>query len=44
MADSAEIFLALDGDLAVSAARSAEVLGLEENGGLRADTAEGRTS
>ena len=40
MADSDEIFLALDGDLEASAQRVAEVLGLEVNGGLRADTGE----
>ncbi len=40
MADSDEIFLALDGDLEASAQRVAEVLGLELNGGLQADTGE----
>lgn len=40
MADSDEIFLALDGDLVASAQRVADVLGLELNGDLRADTGE----
>ncbi|MFF1820628.1 hypothetical protein ACFVWG_25205 [Kribbella sp. NPDC058245] len=37
MADSDEIFLALDGDLETSVQRVAEVLGLDANGGLLAD-------
>jgi hypothetical protein len=40
MAASDEIFLALDGDLVASAERIAAVLGLEMNGGWRADTGE----
>lgn len=40
MADSDEIFLALDEPLEVAAERVAAVLGLEFNGDLRADTGE----
>ena len=40
MADSDEIFLALDGPLESAAERVAGVLGLEFNGDLRADTGE----
>ena len=40
MADSDEIFLALDGTLEAAAERVAGVLGLEFNGDLRAETGE----
>jgi len=40
MADSDQIFLALTGDLELSARRVAEVLGLQPNGGRRPDTGE----
>lgn len=40
MADSDEIFLAMDGPLEVAAGRVAGVLGLEFNGDLRAETGE----